>query len=162
MSLGVLAALTVFVLSNLKCSAALNTRDGQQHFKTAQELLSDPFMKFEEWSPTLCKTQNCSAQILHIASKGFDEGAVEKLVEDLGIPATVVYLGQANHTQAIWSAYTQQDGALVYNFYPNVNQHGVSVLHLARAKIAPGMDFQPQRLAVRPLSHRCKASLRAM
>ena len=64
------------------------------------------------------------------------------------VPIKVVYLGAANQTEAIWSAHTKRAGALVYNFYPNVNQHKISILHLPRAKIPPYLDFQPQRITV--------------
>lgn len=95
-------------------SDALKTASGQNHFQTAQQLFQDPYSDLEEWSPKICQTQNCTVQIMHIAKKGYDEGAVEEMIEMLGVPAKVVYLGEFNHTEAIWKAYTKQAGALVY------------------------------------------------
>ena len=70
------------------------------------------------------------------------------MIEVLEMKAKVVYLGEYNHTEAIWKAYTKRAGALVYSYYPNTNQYSISILDLQRAKIMPGIDFQPQRLAV--------------
>ena len=84
--------------------------------------------------------------ILHIAKTGYDEGLVEALVEKLEIPAKVAYLGPEAHTDALWTAYTERKGALVYSYFPNANQHGISILSLERAAIAPGDDFQSQQL----------------
>lgn len=81
-----------------------------------------------------------------IATTGYDEGLVEGLVDKLKIPAKVAYLGPQAHTDALWTAYTEKKGALVYSYYPNANQHGISILSLTRAKIAPGDDFQSQQL----------------
>ena len=125
----------------------LTTAEGQKHFETAEDLFADSYTR-DEWYPKICDTQNCTVQIFHIAKRGYDEGAVEKMVEMMGLPAKVVYLGEFNHTEAIWRAYTKRAGALVYSYYPNTNQHSISVLDLPRAKIMPGIDFQPQRLAV--------------
>ena len=134
--------------SGLSYSDVLQTAEGQAHFKGVKDLLPGEDLDFEEWSPTICKTQNCTVQILHIAKTGFDEGKVEKMVEDLGIPARVVYLGEQNQKRALWNAYTKRVGALLYNFYPNARQNGISVLDLPRAKITPAYDFKPQQLAV--------------
>ena len=125
----------------------MNTAKGEDHFAQGEQKDWETDGT-SEWSPELCKTQNCSVKILHIASKGYDEGLVEQLIETMKVPAKVEYLGQTKHTQAIWNAYTKISPALVYSYYPNVNQHGISILHLPRAKIAPGIDFKSQRLAV--------------
>lgn len=125
---------------------ALQTEEGRRHFQNVKQLFSVQHPDPEEWSPRKCAAINCSLQLLHIAKKGYDEGAVESLVEQLGLPAKVVYLGEANHTQAIWKAYTKRAGALVYSYYPNTNQFGISVLDLPRAQILPVLDFKPQRL----------------
>jgi hypothetical protein len=70
---------------------------------------------------------NCSAQILHIAPKGYDTNLVEQLVEDLKVPVKVVYLGPEAHTNAIWEAHTKGLGDLFYSYSPNSNQHEISV-----------------------------------
>ena len=105
----------------------------------------------EEWSPAHCRTQNCTVKIFHIAKTGYDEGLVEDLVQKLSIPATVAYLGEENHTEAIWSAHTQRAGALIYSYYPNTYQIGISMQALPRAKVHPQFDFKRQRLVVSDL-----------
>ena len=87
-------------------------------------------------------------KILHIAPQGYDEGIIEALVETLGIQAHVAYIGQENHTQAIWNGYTEGAAGLVYTYYPNSNQHGISIRDLGRANIPPGIDLKSQRIAV--------------
>jgi len=187
---------------------ALKGHSGQAHF--AQEAFDQPELGEWDGSP-LCAGGNCSVQILHIAPQGYDEGQVEALVQTLGIPATVAYLGQTAHTDAIWSAVTKGTGmstrdcsrmcsrkrqlalrsvlfcglctlqpprvkkvthksfgsmcsntltharihmysiyslpgALVYSYVPNINQYGISVDDLERAKIPPRLDFKSQPL----------------
>ena len=130
------------------CRDMLQTADGQKHFQGVKELFPDENLDLEEWSPEVCKTQNCTVQILHIAKTGYDEGKVEKIVDDLGLPAKVVYLGEENHRRALWNAYNKRAGTLLYSFYPNTKQDHISILELPRAVISPVSDFKPQRLAV--------------
>ena len=134
------------IVSEPMLKEVLQTRAGQQCFATVKRLFGDQNPPVEEWSPTVCKTQNCTVEIFHISAKGYDEGKVEALVEKLKIPAKVVYLGVKNHTEALWNAYSTGVPALMYTYYPNTNLHGVSVLQLQRAKIAPSLDFVSQRL----------------
>eukprot|EP00277_Geminigera_cryophila_P024202 CAMPEP_0179462078 /NCGR_PEP_ID=MMETSP0799-20121207/44575_1 /TAXON_ID=46947 /ORGANISM="Geminigera cryophila, Strain CCMP2564" /LENGTH=923 /DNA_ID=CAMNT_0021264863 /DNA_START=81 /DNA_END=2854 /DNA_ORIENTATION=- len=122
---------------------SLSSPSGQHHFM--QENVENP--EYGEWSnSSLCSSGNCTVQILHITPTGYDEGQVEELVKQLGIPAKVAYLGQTAHTDAIWSAVTKGTGALVYSYEPNTNQHGIPIDSLARAKIPPRLDFKPQQL----------------
>ena len=56
------------------------------------------------------KNQSLLTSLSHIPATGYDEGQVEELVKQLGIPAKVAYLGQTAHTDAIWSAVTKGTG----------------------------------------------------
>ena len=88
---------------------ALRTPEGQRHFQPSQPFYAD------EWIPPHCDGQvNCSTRILHIGRQDYDEGRVERMVEELKLPVTVAYLGKRNHTDALWEAYTNRAGALVY------------------------------------------------
>jgi hypothetical protein len=127
-------------------SDALKTEAGQKHFESARQLFQDPFSDLEEWSPKICETQNCTVQILHIAKKGYDEGAVERLVELLEIPAKVVYLGEFNHTEAIWKAYTKRAGALMYRclfcaYMALLLAHPFSIRFLHHCRNAASLNF---------------------
>ncbi len=101
-----------------------------------------------EWYPKQCTNAgvDCRAQVLHISPTGYDEGQVESLLEDLGIPAHVAYAGPEAHTHKIWESYTKRSGTLLYSYSPNANQEGVSILSLPRAQIDPRLDFKPQLL----------------
>jgi len=124
---------------------ALKSPAGQEHFRVTDYV--PPCSGTDcEYVPAYCSHASCDVQILHIAKTGYDEGLVEALVEKLKIPARVAYLGPQAHTDALWTAYTEKKGALVYSYIPNENQHGISILSLDRAKIAPGDDFQSQQL----------------
>ena len=101
------------------------------------------------YTPAVCRAANsgnCSVQILHIAPTGYDEGKVEAMVEKLGIRAKIVYVGQKAHTSQLWTAYKKRSSSLIYSFYPNTNQYGISILNLPRAVIDPQLDFKPQQL----------------
>jgi hypothetical protein len=100
----------------------------------------------EQWYPKQCTNAgvDCSAQVLHISKTGYDEGQVEALLETLGIPAHVAYVGAEAHTHKIWESYTKRVGTLLYSYSPNANQEGVSILSLPRAQIDPKLDFRPQ------------------
>jgi len=125
----------------------LDSEAGVKHYATVKDIFGEQHPNVAVFTPSVCKERNCTVEIFHIAELGYDEGKVEELVELLGIPAKVVYLGEINHTEAIWQAYAQRRGGLFYSYYPNANQNGVSVLELPRAKIAPGLDFDAQQLA---------------
>lgn len=125
---------------------ALKSPYGQQHFNTSEYVPTCSAAECQEFVPPQCNGRDCDVQILHIDKTGYDEGLVEALVEKLKIPAKVAYLGPEAHTDALWTAYTERKGALVYSYFPNANQHGISILSLERAAIAPGDDFQSQQL----------------
>jgi hypothetical protein len=108
-------------------SDALATEEGQKYHTSVNKDALNP--KLGEWMPSICSAAsvNCSAQILHIAPKGYDTNLVEQLVEDLKVPVKVVYLGPEAHTNAIWEAHTKGLGDLFYSYSPNSNQHEISV-----------------------------------
>ena len=97
------------------------------------------------WKPSRCAESDCSVEILHI-NEDYDKGLIEGLVERLGLKAKVVYVGEKNLTDVIWSAYNERSGALLYNYFPNINHYGISVLELPRAKISPRDDLKRQQL----------------
>jgi len=124
---------------------ALKSPAAQEHFNVTDYV--PPCSGTDcEYVPEHCSDASCEVQILHIAKTGYDEGLVEALVDKLKIPARVAYLGAQAHTDALWAAYIEKKGALVYSYFPNANQHGISILSLDRAKIAPGDDFLSQQL----------------
>ena len=100
------------------------------------------------WYPSQCARVgvNCSVQVMHIAPTGYDEGQVESLLEQMGVPAHVAYLGADAHTHKVWNSYTKKAGTLLYSYSPNANQEGISILSLPRAQIDPKLDFRPQLL----------------
>ena len=111
----------------LLLSDALATKEGQKYHTSTNKDALEP--KLGEWKPSLCYSPsvNCSVQILHLTPKGYDTGLVEKLVEDLKVPVKIVYLGPEAHRNAIWEAYTKGSGDLFYSYFPNSNQHEISV-----------------------------------
>lgn len=129
----------------------LATPEGQAYFSADKQIGQVWSVAPENiWTPAHCKAEGvtCDALILHIASEGYDEGQVEEKVELLELRARVAYLGQENHSKAIWNAYVKHKGVLVYGFFPNSNHYGISILDLPRAKIVPGLDFRQQNLMV--------------
>lgn len=126
---------------------ALATPEGRAVFENGEQK-NWPTKPEDEYIPKLCKIQNCTVKVLHIAAKGYDEGVIEALVENLRIPAHIAYIGQENHTQAIWNGYTEGAPGLFYTYWPNSNQHGIPIPDLGRAKIPPGIDIKSQRIAV--------------
>jgi hypothetical protein len=48
--------------------------------------------------------------------------------------------------QAIWTAFKNRTGAMVYNYWPSTNALGISAQQLVRADIVPSEDFQPGKL----------------
>ena len=115
----------------------------QKHF--SQNHVTSPALGKWEENPR-CRAGNCTVQVLHIAPTGYDEGLIETLVEQLGIPAEVVYLGAQAHDDALWAAYTRMTGALMYSYVPNSNKKGISITALPRAPFDQNLDFPPQQL----------------
>jgi len=54
----------------------LATEAGQKHFKTSRDIFGDSSPDI--WTPSVCQTpkSNCTVEIFHIASEGYDEGQV--------------------------------------------------------------------------------------
>jgi hypothetical protein len=126
---------------------ALKTTAGQQRFGTVRQLFGEWHPTVAEWAPSICKTQTCSTEVMHISASGYDEGLVEALVEKLKIPAKVLYLGAANHTKALWKAFVTATPILAYSYAPNTNLLGISLSQLPRAQLDPDLDLPAQRLA---------------
>ena len=118
----------------------LDTAEGQEFFSGGV----NPSGGYKEWIPAHCQDKNCSVEILHVTPE-YDKGLIEGIVEKLGLPAKVVYMG-SNLTDVIWDAHTQRSGALLYAYFPDVTHHGISTLQLHRAPIHPSIDLKRQRL----------------
>ena len=100
---------------------------------------------YKEWVPPQCAQGNCTVQILHIDPE-YDKGLIENIVLKLGLAATVVYVGEEHLDRLIWESYTKRTGALVYNYSPNTQHHGISTLSLPRSHIDPRLDLKRQQL----------------
>jgi ABC-type proline/glycine betaine transport system substrate-binding protein len=119
----------------------LETEEGRDFFAP----LPSSDNSFPEWVPPYCEDKNCTVEIYHV-DPDYDKGLIEGMVEALGLPAKVVYIGAGNMSRQVWSAYTKRAGALMYGYFPDINHYGISNLELPRSKIPPDLDLQRQQI----------------
>jgi hypothetical protein len=88
-----------------------------------------------------CKvTPNSCVPLFH-ATPQWDTGLIEGLVERLGVPVAISYVGIDRLWEIAWEGYEEGFGGLFYTYEPGANIHGLALGDFPRASLKPGVDL---------------------
>jgi len=88
-----------------------------------------------------CKANPDSCVPLFHATPEWDTGLIEGLVERLGVPVAISYVGIDRLWEIAWGGFEEGSGGLFYSYEPGPNIHGLALSDFPHAILLPGVDL---------------------